>query len=96
MSEERISREAPLEELVFMPPRPGVCPVCACAHPAHMPHNPLSIYYRIMFRQEHGRMPDWDDATAHCTDEVVRQLSHELAQRGIVMRFGVTHGDTPE
>lgn len=48
----------------------GKCPVCATEHEPELPHNLQSLAYQYRFYDEHGRWPTWDDAMAHCTDEV--------------------------
>ena len=70
-------------EIKIIAPAPGKCPVCAGAHDADQPHNIHSMYYRMKFRQKHGRYPNWIDAMAHCTPEVQQWWREALTQRGI-------------
>lgn len=78
----------PFERVNILPPRPGVCPVCATPHDPALMHNRDSLYYQMRFRQKHGRTPTWADAAAHCTSEVKAQYAPEFARRGIVLDIG--------
>ena len=49
---------------------PGTCPECATKHPPEMPHNQQSLTYQYKFYDRHGRWPTWEDAMAHCSDEI--------------------------
>lgn len=55
--------------LTLLPPKEGLCPACATAHEPDEPHN-LCLFYQYWFHGQHGRFPTWEDAMAHCTDEV--------------------------
>ena len=70
-------KEIPFEDVVILPPKPGVCQICAVDHEPDQPHNRDSLYYQMKFRQQHGRFPTWADAMAHC-DEHVKKLLTEL------------------
>lgn len=50
----------------LLPPPPEACQICAVQHRPEDPHNQQSIYYRLTFHAQHGRMPTWSDAMAHC------------------------------
>lgn len=50
----------------IMPPRAGLCAICAHDHAAADPHNCQSMYYQYAFYAEFGRWPTWADALAHC------------------------------
>ena len=80
--------EIPFEQLSILPPRPGVCPVCATPHDPALMHNRDSLYYQMRFRQKHGRTPTWADAAAHCTPEVKAQYAPEFARLGISFDAG--------
>ena len=64
----------PFTPVQILPPKPGACLVCAAYHPKELPHNRDSIYYMLLFRQKHGRYPTWEDAAAHCTEDVKKQF----------------------
>ncbi len=55
--------------MMLLPPKPGVCPICAVDHRPLDPHNAHSMYYQYRFYGTHGRWPTWADAVAHCTPE---------------------------
>lgn len=65
-----MDKEIKIAKLTLLPPRPDVCQICARDHEPHYPHDQTSIYYHTKFHMEHGRAPTWDDAMAHCTDEM--------------------------
>ena len=69
--------------LNILPPGPGKCRTCAGAHDPAQPHNKDSLYYRMKFRQAHGRYPNWNDAMAHCAPDVQEWWRVELKRRGI-------------
>ena len=64
-------------------PGRGVCPTCAAAHRADMPHDADSFYYIAVFRRRHGRLPTWEDAMAHCPEPVKTRTRQALKARGI-------------
>ena len=72
-----------LSPFTLMPAKPGTCPECATAHDPKRPHDRGSLYYRYHFYNEHGRWPTWEDAMAHCTDEVRRAWTEALKEYGI-------------
>ena len=83
-----------MERMDILPPGPGKCPVCAGAHDPAQPHNKDSLYYRMKFRQAHGRYPNWEDAMAHCMPDVRAWWRAELTRRGIDMNTA-REGDDP-
>ena len=83
MSEETKAEQHPFESVTLLPPKPGVCPICADNHKPEYPHNKNSIYYQMRFRQDHGRFPKWSDAMAHCTQEIKDLFVGECKKRGI-------------
>ena len=56
--------------MTLLPPAPGKCQACATDHEPELPHNQESLYWHYWFYGQHGRWPTWDDAMAHCFDEV--------------------------
>ena len=66
----------------LLPPREGVCPVCAVPHAGHEPHNKESLFYQMQFYAEHGRWATWDDAMAHCDEETRCQWMETLKSLG--------------
>lgn len=74
-----------MDRMDILPPGPGKCRTCAGAHDPAQPHNKDSLYYRMKFRQAHGRYPNWADAMEHCTPDVKKWWRAELTRRGINM-----------
>lgn len=62
----------------ILPPPPGLCQVCACAHSENLPHNASSLFYQVQFQQLHQRASTWADAVAHCS-EIVRKAWRRAA-----------------
>ena len=62
-------------------PRPDVCQECAVDHKPEEPHNVLSLYYRVKFKMDHDRYPTWEDAIAHCSEEIKEIWKVELKLR---------------
>lgn len=87
MNKEVEAKEIPFENVLILPPKPGVCPVCAVNHNPALPHNKDSLYYQMRFRQENGRFPTWDDAMKHCTQEMKDWFIEEYRKRGIVIEL---------
>ena len=48
----------------------GTCPECAVKHDPELPHNRDSLAYQYKFYDKNGRWPTWEDAMAHCSEEV--------------------------
>ena len=61
----------------------GTCPECAVKHDPEQPHNRDSLAYQYKFYDQHGRWPTWEDAMAHCTDEVKAYWTQALRERGV-------------
>lgn len=57
------------DKIKLLPPRPGVCRICAARHKAGEPHDRDSFYYQIHFYSSFGRFPTWEDAMRHCDEE---------------------------
>jgi hypothetical protein len=56
--------------MTLLPCKKNVCQECAVDHPKDHPHNADSLYYQYKFLDQHGRWPTWEDAIAHCNEEV--------------------------
>lgn len=61
----------------------GTCPECAVAHEPEMPHNKDSLAYQYNFYDKNGRWPTWEDAMAHCPEEIKEAWRQALRERGI-------------
>lgn len=67
----------------LLPPGPNVCQECAVDHESYMPHDKQSLYYQYHFHFAHNRWPTWDDAMAHCDEQVKEITRSVLRQNGI-------------
>ena len=72
-----------LGSLNLMPPPEDTCPECAVNHEPELPHNQQSMFYQYKFYNEHGRWPSWEDAMAHCSDDMKELWRRELRKRGV-------------
>jgi hypothetical protein len=61
----------------------GTCPDCATKHEPNWPHNQQSLFYQYKFYNEYGRWPTWEDAMAHCDDEMKAFWSENLRKLGV-------------
>jgi len=76
----RTAEEIPhLGGFMMLPTPEGTCEECAVDHDPELPHNRDSLPYQYAFYGKHGRWPTWDDAMAHCTDEVKARWRTALA-----------------
>jgi len=56
--------------LKILEPEPGDCQICARHHNPTLPHDIHSLYYQIKFKLENNREATWQDAMAHCSDDM--------------------------
>jgi hypothetical protein len=70
----------------LLPPLPGTCSQCGCDHQPHEAHNFEALYYQYAFYAEHRRWPTWEDAIAHCDDEMYEAWRVALAEHGVEVR----------
>jgi len=77
------------KDLIILPPAPDKCQVCAVAHDPRQPHNQQSFYYQMAFAQTSpdGKGPTWEDAMAHCTDDVKKGWIAGLKKHGVEVKF---------
>lgn len=59
--------------------------MCGKKHPEAEPHDPTSIKYQLLFSANHpqGRLPTWEDAIAHCEEDIKTSWRSLLPQLGI-------------
>lgn len=76
--------------MMLLPPRKGTCPACAVQHAPDLPHDCRSLYYQYRFFGLRGRWPTWADASAHCSELVVR------ASRDALQKLGIAWTEPPE
>ena len=67
---------------MLLPPKKGLCQVCAVEHPPEDPRNAESLYYAIRFKMLHGRDVTWADAVAHCGEAMRAFWERELRRSG--------------
>lgn len=72
--------------MTLLPCKADVCQECALDHDPKQPHNQQSLYYQYHFYSQHGRWPTWEDAMAHCNDEIKEFWIDALQRRGIEVR----------
>ena len=65
--------------MFLLPPPQDACQICATEHEKHYPHNKESLYYQMVFFNQHGRYPTWDDAMLHCSKEMRKAWREELS-----------------
>lgn len=95
MSNKPKVKEIPFENVMILPPKPGVCRECAVDHAPDQPHNRDSLYYQMQFRQKHGRFPTWADAMRHCDEHIKKMWIDALAERGIIVPLEETTNGEP-
>jgi hypothetical protein len=59
------------------------CKECGETHLPFMPHDKDSLYYRLEFYEKNGRYPTWEDAVAHCPEEIKEVWKRELKKLGV-------------
>ena len=64
----------------LLPASPGTCPECATEHEPHLPHNRESLYYQYTFHAKNNKWPTWEDAMAHCSNEMKTLWRKELGK----------------
>lgn len=79
---------------MLLPAPPGVCSQCGVDHEPDQPHNQQKLLYQYWFYAEHSRWPTWEDAMAHCSDEVYEMWREGLAGHGVEVVPRLAAGDT--
>lgn len=64
----------------------GTCPECGVKHEAYNAHDKDSLCYQYKFYDKHGRFPTWEDAMAHCPEEVKKVWLEALEERGVSIK----------
>lgn len=59
------------------------CPECAEPHNPEEVHDAEGSVYRARFHMRHGRFPAWQDAFAHCSEELQLDYVLELVELGV-------------
>lgn len=61
----------------------GTCEQCATKHDPEQPHNQQSLVYQYNFYDKNGLWPKWEDAMAHCSDDVKKFWREKLKELGV-------------
>lgn len=87
MASEMSVKVIPASQMMLLPPAPDKCQECAVKHDPSLPHDKTSLFYQVKFSRDNGRSATWDDAMAHCDEEMRAEwmivLTQECAKRGI-------------
>lgn len=67
----------------LLPPKKGVCQICARAHEAILPHDFTTLYYQMQFKGRFGRDATWADAAAHCDKAMLHKWRAVMRQKGV-------------
>lgn len=68
--------------MMLLPPREGLCRICAGDHKPNMPHNAQSLFYGMRFKMRYKREGTWADAIAHCSVDMRIFWENGLRERG--------------
>ncbi len=82
-----------MTQLQLLPPAKHLWQQCAHQHKPEQPHNPQTLHYAFWFEYNHGRSPTWNDAMAHCSEEVKKEWIGYLTKLGIDLNSTNLKGD---
>lgn len=71
------------DSFVMLPPAPHLCQICAVDHAEEQPHDAQSFYYQYWFATNNKRKPTWNDAMAHCSEEIKAPWLAQFKKCGI-------------
>lgn len=96
--DQKTGKETPVSGMTMMmlPAKPGTCEDCATAHKPESPHNAQSLFYQYKFYNEHGRWPNWNDALAHCSEEMKVIWKSHLVAAGVDVEAGRVYPNKPK
>jgi hypothetical protein len=92
MIEDILQLEAHKQVLKLLPPESGMCCECAIAHHRDYPHHANGKYYKYHFHLKHKRLPTWEDAIAHCSEELKELWREHLTSLGVDVYSTCTTG----
>ena len=69
--------------LQLLPPHPDRCQICADKHDPMQAHNAQNFYYQFLFNDQYGRSPTWNDAIAHCPQNIKDAWLNRLNALGV-------------
>lgn len=78
--------------MTLLPPAPDKCQVCAADHGPEEPHNPESLYWAMARNMEGKPSPTWEDALAHCDEDVQKASAEVLAKHGVEVTLPIPEG----
>lgn len=85
-----------MKPMMLLPPAADRCQICAHQHKVTDPHDASSLYYAVKFKMDFGREPTWEDAMAHCEEEVKVHWREQLKKMfGIDTNSTYTRGPAP-
>jgi hypothetical protein len=69
----------------LLPPKQDVCQQCANENHTdpEQPHDQQSLYWQYWFYGQNGRWHTWNDAMAHCSNEVKQIWITSLKNHGV-------------
>ena len=71
------------ENWKLLKPPSDCCQECAVKHEPSQPHNQQSLHYQYQFYLREQRWPTWEDAMAHCSEDVKEQWKQGLREHGV-------------
>lgn len=66
------------------------CPECGHKHPPSQPHDAKTMQYQSWFLREHGRLPTYEDAMTHCSEQDKDMM------RGVLKLYGIDSRDVAD
>ncbi len=72
-----------MSAMMLLPPSENKCQECAVEHEQEWPHDKNSFFYQFLFFNLNGRTATWEDAMAHCNEEMKQMWREELRAKGI-------------
>lgn len=72
-----------VKPMMLLPPHKDLCQTCAVKHTPENPHDASSMFFLVKFKMENNRDGTWEDALAHCKDDIKNVWRRELKALGI-------------
>lgn len=93
----RVTAEETVQFGLLLPrAKPGQCSTCFTAHAEGEPHDAMSLPYQYGFYAAHQRWPDWRDAMAHCSPEIITAWTGALKDMGVDVKAGKLRPAAPQ
>lgn len=74
------------KSVMMLRPPADFCQTCAWKHEQEQPHNRDTLYYQTKFKLNKKRWPTWEDAMAHCAEDVKRVWREALTEKGVKLQ----------